>query len=69
MLSSVLMAFGAIEVGVRALHFVPDRFWEPDPVRGARLIVWPESSTPFMFEEDPFGRAAIRRLAASSSAW
>jgi len=35
---SVLMAFGAIEVGVRTLHLVPDRFWEPDPVRGARLI-------------------------------
>ncbi len=35
---SVLMACGAIELGVRALHLVPDRFWAPDPVRGARLI-------------------------------
>jgi len=35
---SLLMAFGAIEMGVRVLHLVPDRFWGPDPVRGARLI-------------------------------
>ena len=27
-----------LEVGVRLLHLVPDRFWEPDPVLGARLI-------------------------------
>ena len=30
--------------------------------RGARLIVWPESSTPFMLEEDPYGRDAVRLL-------
>ncbi len=29
---------------------------------GARLILWPESSTPFMFEEEPFGAERIRRL-------
>ena len=28
--------------------------------RGARLIVWPESATPFFFEEDPVGAEAIR---------
>jgi apolipoprotein N-acyltransferase len=31
--------------------------------RGARFIIWPESSTPFFFEEDPVGNEAIRRLA------
>ena len=31
--------------------------------RGASLIIWPESSTPFMFEHDPAGRFAITRLA------
>jgi apolipoprotein N-acyltransferase len=31
--------------------------------RGASLIIWPESSTPFMFEHDPVGRFAITRLA------
>jgi apolipoprotein N-acyltransferase len=31
--------------------------------RGASLIVWPESSTPFLFEHDPVGRAAITGLA------
>ena len=30
--------------------------------RGASLVVWPESSTPFMFEHDPVGRSAIIRL-------
>jgi len=31
--------------------------------RGAEFVIWPESSTPFMFEEDPVGQAAIRELA------
>jgi hypothetical protein len=26
-----------LEVGVRFLHLLPDRFWEPDPLLGARL--------------------------------
>jgi apolipoprotein N-acyltransferase len=30
---------------------------------GARLVLWPESSTPFMFEEDPIGAARLRTLA------
>ena len=30
--------------------------------RGAEYVVWPESSTPFMFEEDPVGEAAVRSL-------
>jgi apolipoprotein N-acyltransferase len=31
--------------------------------RGAELVMWPESSTPFMFEEDGEGGAALRALA------
>jgi apolipoprotein N-acyltransferase len=31
--------------------------------RGAEFVVWPESSTPFMFEEDPAGGEALRALA------
>jgi apolipoprotein N-acyltransferase len=30
--------------------------------RGARLVLWPESSTPFYFEYDPAGNAAIRSV-------
>ena len=31
--------------------------------RGAKLVIWPESSTPFRFEEDILGAARIRTLA------
>ena len=31
--------------------------------RGAEYVLWPESSTPFMFEEDAGGQAALRDLA------
>jgi apolipoprotein N-acyltransferase len=31
--------------------------------RGASLVIWPESSTPFMFEHDAAGRSAIAALA------
>jgi hypothetical protein len=34
----ILFAAAVLEAGVRWLHLVPDRFWEPDPVLGARLI-------------------------------
>jgi hypothetical protein len=33
-----MVAVGLLEVGVRILHLVPDRFWEPDAVLGVRLI-------------------------------
>jgi lysophospholipase L1-like esterase len=33
----LIAALGVLEAGVRVLHLVPDRFWEPDPVRGVRL--------------------------------
>jgi apolipoprotein N-acyltransferase len=31
--------------------------------RGAEIVIWPESSTPFTFEGDPVGEAAMRALA------
>jgi apolipoprotein N-acyltransferase len=31
--------------------------------RGAEFVIWPESSTPFMFEEDPVGGEMLRSLA------
>jgi apolipoprotein N-acyltransferase len=31
--------------------------------RGAEFVIWPESSTPFMFEEDDVGQTAVRDLA------
>jgi apolipoprotein N-acyltransferase len=31
--------------------------------RGAQFVLWPESSTPFMLEEDAAGEAAVRALA------
>ena len=34
--------------------------------KGARFILWPESATPFYFEEDPQGAAEIRRLVRES---
>lgn len=34
----ILLAFVPIEVAVRVLHLVPDRFWEWDPLLGTRLI-------------------------------
>jgi apolipoprotein N-acyltransferase len=30
--------------------------------QGAQLLLWPESSTPFMYDEDPFGAARIRAV-------
>ena len=30
---------------------------------GAELVVWPESATPFMFEEDPAAAARVRAIA------
>jgi apolipoprotein N-acyltransferase len=31
--------------------------------RGAAYVIWPESATPFMFEQDPVGQEALRALA------
>lgn len=32
------MALGMLEVGVRVLHLMPDRFWRPDKVLGTALV-------------------------------
>jgi apolipoprotein N-acyltransferase len=37
--------------------------------QGARLVVWPETATPFFFEEEPTGRAAIVSMAVESNVW
>jgi apolipoprotein N-acyltransferase len=34
--------------------------------RGAQFIIWPESATPFPFQDDPAGGDEIRRLAAET---
>ncbi|MGH7787919.1 MAG: SGNH/GDSL hydrolase family protein [Candidatus Binatia bacterium] len=34
----MLLALGTVELGVRLLHLVPDRFWEPDALLGSKLI-------------------------------
>jgi apolipoprotein N-acyltransferase len=31
--------------------------------RGAEFVIWPESATPFMFEQDPVGQETLRSLA------
>ena len=36
--AGAVFALVMLEVGVRMLHLVPDRFWEPDPMLGARLV-------------------------------
>jgi len=36
--------------------------------RGASLVLWPESSTPFLFEEEPVGAELLRRLARQARA-
>ena len=36
--------------------------------QGAQLILWPEAATPFYFEEDRAGGAAVRRLAYETGA-
>jgi apolipoprotein N-acyltransferase len=35
---------------------------------GARFIIWPESATPFYFEEDPVGAEEVRRVARETGA-
>jgi apolipoprotein N-acyltransferase len=37
--------------------------------RGARLIIWPESSFPFYFEEDLLEGATVRSLASRTHTW
>jgi len=46
------LAFLTLELGVRMLHLVPDRFWRPDPVLGSALI--PNASGWWTQEEHEF---------------
>jgi apolipoprotein N-acyltransferase len=36
--------------------------------KGARVIVWPESATPYPYEDDPVGAGAIRQVARETGA-
>ena len=69
----------ALQVGLVQGNIAQDDKWQPTEARriftthialtrdvvrrGAEYVLWPESSTPFMFEEDPDGEAAVRALA------
>jgi apolipoprotein N-acyltransferase len=37
--------------------------------RGARFVIWPESSVPFYYEAEPAASEPIRRLARQAGAW
>ena len=57
-----------LEVGVRGLHLLPDRFWEPDPLLGARLVPgasgwWTQEEREFVIpiEINQHGRRDVER--------
>lgn len=68
-----------LQVGLVQANIAQEDKWEPSEARriftthiamtrdvvqrGAGFVLWPESSTPFMLEEDPAGEAAVRDLA------
>ena len=68
-----------IRVGLVQGNIAQEDKWDPSQARrifttyiamtreavakGAEYVLWPESSTPFMFEEDTDGEAALRELA------
>ncbi len=74
-----------ITVGLVQGNVPQDQKWDPEraaaifrrylalsreaAARGSKFIIWPESSTPFYFEEDPVGGAAVRGVAADAHAW
>jgi apolipoprotein N-acyltransferase len=76
---------GTLRVGIVQGNVPQDQKWSPEhaddilrrylhlsreaAARGARLILWPESATPFFFEEDPAGSQAIRSLARDTGTW
>jgi apolipoprotein N-acyltransferase len=69
----------ALQVGLIQANIPQEQKWNPNNAgaiferyvmmtrqavaKGAKFVVWPESSTPFNFEEDPFGADRIRALA------
>jgi apolipoprotein N-acyltransferase len=54
--------------GSRILHTYLDLTREVAG-RGAQFVVWPESATPFLFEEEPAGRQAVQEVARETGAW
>ena len=68
-----------LQVGLIQGNIAQEDKWNPDEARrifttyiamtrdavrrGAEFVIWPESSTPFMFEEDAVGGGAVRSLA------
>lgn len=77
-------ATSTLRVGIVQGNVPQDRKWSPEyaseifsrylrlsreaAAQGARLIVWPESATPFFYEEDLTGNTAIRALARETGA-
>jgi apolipoprotein N-acyltransferase len=75
----------ALEVGIAQGNILQEQKWDVafssqilhryvDLTRslangGTRLILWPESATPFFFEEEPAGRSTVLDLARESNAW
>ena len=43
-------------------HVGPQHDADWPAARGAQLIIWPESATPFFFDEDPVGAERVRQL-------
>ncbi len=76
---SLVRAGSPLEVALVQGNIAQEQKWDPSRARGileryvemtrqaasggARFIVWPESSLPFYFQEEPSGGDAVRRLA------
>ncbi len=74
-----------LRVGVVQGNVAQDQKWSPEfadeilarylrlsrdaAAQGARLLVWPESSIPFYFEEDRIRGEEVRRLARDTGTW
>jgi hypothetical protein len=54
---ATFFALAALEASVRALHLVPARFWQPDPLLGARLIA---GKTGWWTQEEHEFRVSVR---------
>jgi apolipoprotein N-acyltransferase len=82
--STLLTSGQAVRVAVLQANIPQDEKWNPALIdqitdryigmtrqalgRGATFIIWPESSTPFNFDEDLLRGSAIRRLATEGRA-
>lgn len=82
---TLLASGTSLDVGIVQGNVEQDRKWDPTSAaeiftrhlalsrevaaQGVRLIVWPESSTPFTFEAHPPSTAAIRDTAVATGTW